>query len=171
MIRFVLGVVVVGFSLGLLGVQILTLWLPLVFPRGQIDAGGLEIVVYEMEFQDVKTWPRPVVQRTIGVTIQTARWPDGRIWYAIVTLRPWLVAVLCLGAAAVCFRLWVYPKLRVHRRAHFGRCRGCGYDLTGNTSGRCPECGSSLAGEAGDPNEDAGQSEPDVAEDHATRGW
>ncbi|MDB5296506.1 MAG: hypothetical protein JWO31_2489 [Phycisphaerales bacterium] len=22
-----------------------------------------------------------------------------------------------------------------------GRCRGCGYDLTGNASGACPECG------------------------------
>lgn len=23
-----------------------------------------------------------------------------------------------------------------------GRCRSCGYDLTGNTSGTCPECGT-----------------------------
>ena len=27
-----------------------------------------------------------------------------------------------------------------YRKAH-GLCPGCGYDLTGNTSGACPECG------------------------------
>ena len=26
-----------------------------------------------------------------------------------------------------------------------GRCRGCGYDMTGNTSGACPECGRAVA--------------------------
>lgn len=26
-----------------------------------------------------------------------------------------------------------------------GRCRSCGYDLTGNVSGRCPECGREVA--------------------------
>ena len=24
-------------------------------------------------------------------------------------------------------------------------CEGCGYDLTGNTSGTCPECGEAIA--------------------------
>ena len=31
--------------------------------------------------------------------------------------------------------------LRKHGRRP-GRCRACGYDLTGNQSGRCPECGT-----------------------------
>jgi len=30
------------------------------------------------------------------------------------------------------------------RIALVGRCRGCGYDLTGNASGICPECGESI---------------------------
>lgn len=29
----------------------------------------------------------------------------------------------------------------VERALNFSLCRGCGYDLTGNTSGVCPECG------------------------------
>ncbi|MGD8450305.1 MAG: hypothetical protein PVJ57_00675 [Phycisphaerae bacterium] len=44
--------------------------------------------------------------------------------------------VLAMGAAtgllAFCAR----------RRHPTGRCRACGYDLTGNVSGRCPECGA-----------------------------
>ena len=30
------------------------------------------------------------------------------------------------------------------RRPPPGRCRRCGYDLTGNVSGRCPECGERI---------------------------
>ncbi len=30
------------------------------------------------------------------------------------------------------------------RDAVDGRCRGCGYDLTGNASGICPECGATI---------------------------
>jgi hypothetical protein len=34
---------------------------------------------------------------------------------------------------------------RVRRRPSAGRCRSCGYDLTGNVSGVCPECGLARA--------------------------
>jgi hypothetical protein len=33
---------------------------------------------------------------------------------------------------------------RRRQREASGRCRTCGYDLTGNVSGRCPECGTDL---------------------------
>lgn len=43
----------------------------------------------------------------------------------------------CVGKAIGQFR-----QAHAARGAH--RCRGCGYDLTGNTSGICPECGKSV---------------------------
>ncbi len=36
--------------------------------------------------------------------------------------------------------LWFLDRGRTRR----GCCRGCGYDLTGNTTGVCPECGRTL---------------------------
>ncbi len=37
--------------------------------------------------------------------------------------------------------MWLWPHR--HRRTA-GQCLGCGYNLTGNTSGVCPECGLSI---------------------------
>jgi hypothetical protein len=46
-----------------------------------------------------------------------------------------------LGLLALAtFALW----WRERRPFPAGRCRTCGYDLTGNVSGRCPECGGAL---------------------------
>ncbi len=38
----------------------------------------------------------------------------------------------------------VYLWLRLRRIPAPGRCRRCGYDLTGNVSGTCPECGTGI---------------------------
>jgi len=35
-------------------------------------------------------------------------------------------------------------RSRARRARLAGRCRSCGYDLTGNTSGVCPECGTAM---------------------------
>ncbi len=35
--------------------------------------------------------------------------------------------------------VWLFRRDRRHPPGH---CHGCGYDLTGNTTGRCPECGA-----------------------------
>jgi hypothetical protein len=52
-----------------------------------------------------------------------------------LTLPLWLVT----GAEAACsFRL-LQRRARAYQREH---CFGCGYNLTGNTSGVCPECGT-----------------------------
>jgi hypothetical protein len=49
----------------------------------------------------------------------------------------WAVAFVLLAAGAPC----------LYRRKPLepGRCRRCGYNLTGNTSGVCPECGTAVA--------------------------
>jgi len=46
-----------------------------------------------------------------------------------------LGAILITGSATLVLRFWREP----------GRCRRCGYDLTGNVSGVCPECGVEVA--------------------------
>lgn len=52
------------------------------------------------------------------------------------------VAVMALPGLVLALR--VYAKAHPGLRYPAGCCRGCGYDLRGNTSGRCPECGAGL---------------------------
>ena len=47
------------------------------------------------------------------------------------------LAALILAGPGVALAVWLARRPRPRP----GRCAGCGYDLTGNTSGRCPECG------------------------------
>ncbi len=63
------------------------------------------------------------------------------------SLRGWMVwaphwpfAMLFGVAPAARWRARRRRLLTEHRRTH-GLCLGCGYNLTGNTSGNCPECG------------------------------
>lgn len=56
----------------------------------------------------------------------------------------WTIAVLPLWiplAISTCFAIRL---TRRYRRSILRYCRGCSYDLTGNTSGVCPECGSPI---------------------------
>lgn len=41
-------------------------------------------------------------------------------------------------------KLWGLPDEEIIRHFCSDRCQGCGYNLTGNTSGVCPECGKWL---------------------------
>lgn len=55
----------------------------------------------------------------------------------------WVVFALALPAIAWFFdQLMLRPRRQRKEWALAGRCRACGYDLTGNTSGICPECGA-----------------------------
>lgn len=60
----------------------------------------------------------------------------------IIVIPLWLLFVL-FGAPAAWF--WWTDS----RRIGPGRCRNCGYDLTGNVSGRCPECGAAAEAKTG----------------------
>ncbi|MEE8171219.1 MAG: hypothetical protein V3T70_11795 [Phycisphaerae bacterium] len=50
-----------------------------------------------------------------------------------------------LRRAGVPAGLWGVTDEDVLRFIEPGRCRHCGYDLTGNVSGRCPECGTIIS--------------------------
>jgi hypothetical protein len=56
----------------------------------------------------------------------------------------WAPVLLFAGYPVIAF---VRGPLRRYRRRRMGRCRKCGYDLTGNVSGRCPECGTPVGSE------------------------
>jgi hypothetical protein len=53
-----------------------------------------------------------------------------------------LLSILALSLSSACIRIFLAdaPQRREESDGHF--CDGCGYNLTGNTSGRCPECGA-----------------------------
>jgi hypothetical protein len=67
------------------------------------------------------------------------RWATGDFgWWAI------LVAVISLVSWVGTVTALAKRKTTTLRRKH-GQCLGCGYSLTGNTSGVCPECGTAVA--------------------------
>lgn len=59
------------------------------------------------------------------------------VWSLYVQIPLWIFVMLTGIPAAYLFR-------RDRNRRLPGHCRGCGYDLFGNTSGKCPECGERL---------------------------
>jgi len=62
-------------------------------------------------------------------------WPDPADPAVVIGVPLWLLFLL---VAAPTGRLWWVDR----RRVQPGKCRQCGYDLTGNQSGVCPECGT-----------------------------
>jgi len=52
------------------------------------------------------------------------------------------IALVVGGVFATGIAVLIGIPFAVRRRARFGQCQKCGYDLTGNVSGVCPECGS-----------------------------
>ena len=67
------------------------------------------------------------------------RGPNGSLYNLAVP--HWFVAAVLLAPPAAC----AASAWRGRRRRKPGRCRSCGYDLTGNVSGVCPECGATAA--------------------------
>jgi hypothetical protein len=61
------------------------------------------------------------------------------LYFTIVSIVGWTCMVLTGGFLG--FGFW-YGFTPQHRA---GICSGCGYSLTGNTSGVCPECGTSVS--------------------------
>ena len=65
---------------------------------------------------------------------------------AMPDVRPAMIAASVIGAGVVLWGWYLLDRPRERRelrtrRWRQGRCKACGYDLTGNVSGVCPECG------------------------------
>ena len=69
--------------------------------------------------------------------------PRAKSRVVLVAADLWKWEALLGVCAAIAY--WRGPRRRRVRYAR-GRCIGCGYDLTGNTSGVCSECGRTIAG-------------------------
>jgi hypothetical protein len=63
--------------------------------------------------------------------------PPGYFGFAIA--RAVGLLVFLISFPTICIILALPLATRARPRDHL-HCAGCGYDLTGNTSGRCPEC-------------------------------
>jgi hypothetical protein len=77
---------------------------------------------------------------TIMTTTTGTRRPIKQRTPSYIIMPLWIPFILVAVPTAI---LWWHDRRR-HFRA--GRCRRCGYDLTGNVSGRCPECGAPIDG-------------------------
>jgi len=60
-------------------------------------------------------------------------------FYFGVAIPVWCLVVLFSLLPCLWLWRWYFFPIRLP-----GRCRRCGYNLTGNTSGMCPECGSAI---------------------------
>jgi hypothetical protein len=70
--------------------------------------------------------------------------PEGEVrGYSYRIPYRWLSACALAGFVIADIRLD-----RCYRKRLYGRCRKCGYNLTGNVSGVCPECGRGVGGAA-----------------------
>ena len=74
------------------------------------------------------------IEFSIAGALTSAPFADGRF----IVISDWLLILVTGILPAVWLRrLWFQ-----RRRNRVGCCPGCGYNLTGNTSGICPECGT-----------------------------
>ena len=87
-----------------------------------------------------------------GVTDAQTRSPSRlrspSVWYALGVLLA-LTGMLTLVASGA---LWSIRRFLRSKAAGTGRCRQCGYNLTGNVSGRCPECGTPIGEQSKEPD-------------------
>ena len=77
-----------------------------------------------------------------AITVDTAKL--GGIVRSVGFVRLELFAAITAISACILIR-WMFRIARRELRRRARRCMGCGYDLTGNTSGVCPECGKPTA--------------------------
>jgi len=73
--------------------------------------------------------------------------------YSDLVAPSWVWAVWWTAMTVLLWRRWA----RMRWRLMPGRCRGCGYDLTGNQTGECPECGRSAPVECDQTYESQGE--------------
>lgn len=109
----------------------------------------------------VRKWPWPRLTYESGWAHAILR-GDGSTWYGLLNNEDprlsgsegryrgmsaplWPLLLLASALPAWRFAGWLRRRRDAWRRARFGRCTHCGYDLTGNVSGVCPECGRSVS--------------------------
>ena len=69
--------------------------------------------------------------------------------FVLWAVASWFHHVFICVLFAILPIIWFINWLKTRRRlAMLGKCRACGYDLTGNTTGECPECGVVVKTEA-----------------------
>jgi len=79
----------------------------------------------------------------IGFGFTREQWTTEAMNRDVIVVFPWWSLLLTSGAIPVLF------FIRNFRRRPKGCCSGCGYSLTGNTSGTCPECGTPIPQSSG----------------------
>lgn len=104
-------------------------------PAVIVEAGGVDLIFDRLRVPPSAAWrfiyhgSRWGWRSRVGAGRQ-----NGVYWIQVPLWLPLLVVALPTA--------WLW--LRDRRRP--GRCRRCGYDLTGLAGGRCPECGAALPG-------------------------
>lgn len=106
-------------------------------------------------------WPSTVVRRAEGIVRQYSEvsWSIdrdhdlvARNQFQEVALVVHLLGLTINALLGAALGVVAYGFLRPFVfRARPGRCRHCGYDLTGNVSGNCPECGTPIASKGNSP--------------------
>ena len=126
-----------------------------------VSVKGIVVVHWESRPQDtsraggVRHGQFPAKDQVIGdsglgnrLGVHVEWWPMSR-YPAPYANAGWRVSAPYWFLFAIC-SLWPFftcmrvVTLRRQGRARTGRCKQCGYDLTGNVSGICPECGAPL---------------------------
>ena len=132
----------VGLFLFIILTWVVCSWWEFAFPLHDkvavyLQKGGVYVMV--AEFNYVKTYNVKIYARRHNGS--RSNFPSLHVsQYLPVGIGTWHIIpfwlLLLLDAIPTA---WLWHRDR--RRIRPGHCPGCGYDLTGNTSGVCPECG------------------------------
>ncbi|HEY3246255.1 MAG TPA: hypothetical protein VGM03_23165 [Phycisphaerae bacterium] len=102
-------------------------------------ANGFLFLRYDGGLDMFGPWTKEFRMAGVVLSAVPGRWSPWQFVDAALPL--WLPLVILSAPAAV---LFIRRTRAMFQRRKYGLCVGCGYNLTGNTSGVCPECGVAL---------------------------